>query len=197
MSTALILASQSPRRLALLTGLGLTCEQVPADLDERPRVGEAAEALVQRLAREKGRVVRDRFADDPRPVLAADTIVVVDDQVLGKPIDRKDALAMLASLSGRTHEVLTAVAVLPRRGAEHEVLDRSRVTFRPLRPGEAEAYWATGEPRDKAGAYAIQGLAEAFVTRLEGTFSGVMGLPLAATAPLLEAVGLTLWSTPS
>ncbi len=197
MSTALILASQSPRRLALLSGLGLTCEQVPADLDERPRAGEAPEPLVQRLAREKGRVVRDRFPDDPRPVLAADTIVVVENRVLGKPADRQEALAMLASLSGRSHEVLTAVSVQAQDGVEGVVLDRSRVTFRPLRPGEAEAYWATGEPRDKAGAYAIQGLAEVFVTRLEGSFSGVMGLPLAATAPLLEAAGLTFWCTPS
>lgn len=197
MTSALILASQSPRRLALLAGLGVTCEQIPADLDERPQVGEAPEALVQRLAREKGRVVRERFAEDPRPVLAADTIVVVEKRVLGKPADRHEALAMLASLSGRTHDVLTAVSVQPQNGSARALLDRSRVTFRPLRPGEAEAYWATGEPRDKAGAYAIQGLAEVFVTRLEGTFSGVMGLPLAATASLLEAVGLTLWSTPS
>ena len=130
-------------------------------------------------------------------MIAADTIVALDGAVLGKPRDRADALKMLQQLSGRTHEVLTAVALLPKGEAPRSVVDRSLVTFRMLEAGEAEAYWETGEPRDKAGAYGIQGRAGIFVTRLEGSFTGVMGLPLAPTAQLLKDLGLALWGTPS
>ena len=189
----IILASQSPRRVELLAQLGLACEALPANIDETPRLGETPEALVRRLALGKGAAIRARVAEDPRPVLAADTIVALEGAVLGKPRDRADALEMLQRLSGRTHEVLTAVALLPQAGAPRVVLDRSLVTFRSLRAGEAEAYWETGEPQDKAGAYGIQGRAGIFVTRLEGSYTGVMGLPLASTAQLLTELGLPLW----
>ena len=193
----LILASQSPRRVALLAQLGLACEVQPADIDETPAPGEGPEALVRRLALAKAAAIRAREAEDPRPVLAADTVVTLDGAVLGKPRDRADALEMLQRLSGRTHEVLTAVALLPQGGAPRSVVDRSLVTFRSLCAGEAEAYWETGEPRDKAGAYGIQGRAGMFVTRLEGSYSGVMGLPLAPTAQLLAELGLALWEARS
>lgn len=193
----LILASQSPRRVELLAQLGLACEALPADIDETPTPGERPEALVQRLALAKGAAIRAREARDPRPVLAADTIVALDGAVLGKPRDRAEAIDMLQRLSGRTHEVLTAVALLPQVGAPRIAVDRSLVTFRALRPGEAEAYWQTGEPQDKAGAYGIQGRAGIFVTRLEGSYSGVMGLPLAPTAELLAQQGLPLWEVSS
>jgi len=193
----IILASQSPRRVQLLAQLGLHCEALPADIDETPAPGEAPEVLVRRLALEKGAAIRAREAEDPRPVLAADTIVALDGVVLGKPRDRADALEMLQRLSGRTHEVLTAVALLPRGGSPRSVVDRSLVTFRTLGAGEAEAYWETGEPRDKAGAYGIQGRAGIFVTRLEGSYTGVMGLPLAPTAQLLAELGVALWESPS
>ena len=193
----LILASQSPRRLELLAQLGLACEVLPADIDETPMPGETPDALVRRLALGKGAAIRAREAEDPRPVLAADTIVALEGAVLGKPRGRADALEMLQRLSGRTHEVLTAVALLPQTGMPRAVVDRSLVTFRSLRAGEAEAYWETGEPQDKAGAYGIQGRAGIFVTRLEGSYTGVMGLPLAPTAQLLAELGLPLWEAPS
>lgn len=193
----IILASQSPRRVELLAQLGLVCEARPADIDETPAAGEKPEALVRRLALGKGAVIRAREAEDHRPVIAADTIVALDGAVLGKPRDRADALKMLQQLSGRTHEVLTAVALLPKGEAPRSVVDRSLVTFRMLEAGEAEAYWETGEPQDKAGAYGIQGRAGIFVTRLEGSYTGVMGLPLAPTAQLLKDLGLALWGTPS
>lgn len=126
-------------------------------------------------------------------MLAADTAVVLGDSILGKPRDRADALAMLEKLSARTHEVLTAVAVRSSRGLEAR-LSASRVTFRALRPGESESYWDTGEPRDKAGAYAIQGRAAVFVESLEGSYTGVMGLPLLETTELLAQAGIGTWT---
>jgi septum formation protein len=124
----------------------------------------------------------------PQPVLAADTVVVVDDKILGKPADRTDALAMLAQLSGREHEVLTGVALAGDKLESR--LSASRVRFRHITEDEAEAYWQSGEPADKAGGYAIQGLGALFVSHLEGSFSGVMGLPLYTTAELLRDVGI-------
>jgi len=122
------------------------------------------------------------------PVLAADTAVVIDGRILGKPDHRADALAMLAQLSGRTHEVLSGVALLADKPAYR--LSISRVSFRPISPGEAAAYWTTGEPADKAGAYAVQGLAAAFIERIEGSYSGIMGLPLFETLEMLRGAGL-------
>lgn len=184
----LILASASPRRRELLKQLGYHCEVRPVAVDETPRDGESPQELVTRLAREKARTAVDLVRGDA-PVLAADTVVVVDDEVLGKPRDREDCVRMLMQLSDRVHQVLTWVCVADTDG-EELAGSQSDVRFRRLEPEECEAYWATEEPRDKAGGYAIQGLAAAFVRHLEGSYSGVMGLPLYETAELLARRGL-------
>ncbi len=180
----LILASQSPRRAELLALLGVAFEQAPADIDERQLSDEPPEVYVARLAWEKSEAVQ-RQMQTSSAVLAADTCVVLDGLVLGKPADHLDALAMLARLSGREHQVLTAVCV--RRGAQvEETISDSAVSFVTLDRFQCEAYLATDEPWDKAGAYGIQGLAGAFVAELKGSYSGVMGLPLAETWSLLQ-----------
>ncbi|TVQ90641.1 MAG: septum formation inhibitor Maf [Chromatiaceae bacterium] len=191
------LASRSPRRLALLGQLKLRATVVPATVDETPADGEDPTTYVQRIAQAKALAGRAACAATipagapPRPVLAADTAVVVDGRILGQPVDAADALAMLALLSGRTHEVLTAVSLLGAR--TQQALVRSRVRFRRISPAEAAAYWASGEPRDKAGAYAIQGLGAVFVSHLAGSYSGVVGLPLFETAALLAREGIGPW----
>lgn len=187
------LASASPRRRELLEQIGVAYRSRPVCLDESPRPGEIAGALVQRLAAEKASdCLSDLGEDGGRPVVAADTVVVQGERILGKPRDEAHGLEMLALLSGNTHEVLTAVSV--RCGEfERTVLSRSRVEFRVLPHHEREAYWATGEPLDKAGAYAIQGFGAAFVSRLEGSYSGVMGLPLFETVSLLREVGVEIF----
>lgn len=182
----LILASASPRRCELLAQIGIEFEQRVADIDETPVQGESAEAYVRRMALEKARAVR-RADNDELPVLGADTVVVVDGMPLGKPQDFKHAREMLKQLSGRMHEVLSAVALVAT--AEVVAVNRSKVWFRELSETELEAYWETGEPRDKAGSYAIQGLAAIFIERLDGSYSGVMGLPLYETARLLQDSG--------
>jgi septum formation protein len=187
----LYLASRSPRRLELLGQLGLRPALVAADVDETPAPGERPKDYVQRIALAKARAGVAALAKAPaRPVLAADTAVVVDERILGKPAGADDALAMLGLLSGRGHEVLTAVAVIGRR--EQVRLSLSRVRFRDISPAEAAAYWASGEPGDKAGAYAIQGRGALFVAELRGSYSGVVGLPLFETAELLAAEGVRL-----
>ena len=185
------LASQSPRRRELLHQIGVDFELLPVDIDETPLAGETPEACVQRLALEKARAGRAQLpAGRALPVMGADTLVVCGEAVLGKPPGRDAAIGMLQALSGRTHRVITAVAL----AGDHEAvcLNTSLVTFRTLTRRECEAYWDTGEPQDKAGAYAIQGLGALFVTRLEGSYSGVMGLPLQETAELLGEFGVTL-----
>lgn len=183
------LASSSPRRRELLDQIGVRYHVLPVDADERRRAGESPRDYVLRMAQSKARLAA---ADPGRvldlPVLAADTVVVIDGDVLGKPTNRDNATAMLARLSGRTHEVLTAVAVIHR--TEGVRISISQVAFRLIDPLEAAAYWATGEPRDKAGAYAIQGRGAVFVARLEGSYSGVVGLPLFETAQLLREHGV-------
>ena len=199
------LASSSPRRRELLDQLGVRFAVVAQDVPEHTVSGETPEAYVQRLALEKARAGwRCLSVDARRPVLGADTAVVVDNTVLGKPADREEALAMLAMLSGRAHRVLSAVAVvdastdggeLRQRLGQYRTsvrLSESRVWFRRIGERERAAYWASGEPVDKAGAYAIQGLGAMFVERLEGSYSGVMGLPLFETAELLRACGVQL-----
>jgi septum formation protein len=183
----LCLASQSPRRRELLTQIGVPFVVQAADIDETQQQGERAADYVRRIARAKALAVAARGAH--LPVLAADTTVVIDEAVCGKPGDEREALAMLARLSGRTHRVLTAVA-LAARGELLERLSASEVSFRVITPAEARAYWASGEPRDKAGAYAIQGRGAVFVEHLAGSYSGVMGLPLYETAALLAAAGI-------
>lgn len=180
----LILASSSPRRAQLLEQIGVSFEQVPAELDETKFPGETPEEYVQRLAREKSALVQSGIGSDS-VVLAADTAVVLDDLVLGKPADHFDGLGMLARLSGREHRVLTAICL--RCGdVLRESLSESRVRFINLTREQCEAYLATDEPWDKAGSYAIQGVAGAFVESMEGSYSGVVGLPLAETCKLLQ-----------
>lgn len=184
------LASRSPRRRELLAQIGVRFELIRADVDESPRAGEDAVEHVLRLAVAKASTGRARLGSrPPAPVLGADTAVVLDGEVLGKPSDEAQALAMLARLGGRAHEVATAVAVANGARVDTRV-SVTRVWMRSLSAAEARSYWASGEPRDKAGAYAIQGRAAAFVTRIEGSYSGVVGLPLYETAELLAAAGL-------
>jgi septum formation protein len=184
------LASVSPRRRELLEQIGVPHIVVGADIDETALVGEAPRDYVLRMARQKALTVRKR--GERLPVLAADTTVVLDDVIYGKPRDRDDGLAMLARLSGRTHEVLTAVAVADSREVALR-LSVSTVRFRTLSSQECAAYWETGEPRDKAGGYAVQGAAAVFIESLGGSYSGVMGLPLFETAELLCAAGVPYW----
>ena len=182
----LVLASQSPRRRALLAQIGVAHAALPVDVDEAALPGEAPAEYVLRLALAKARAARALRPDGV--VLGADTAVAVDDAILGKPADRADALAMLARLSGREHRVLTAVALAGER--EESRLSVSHVRFRAIAPDEAAAYWATGEPADKAGGYAVQGVGAVFVEQLHGSYSGVMGLPLYETAELLRRAGI-------
>lgn len=186
----LYLASQSPRRRELLDQIGIRYQVLPVQVHEAPQPGERPGDYVRRVALDKARAGW-RHGDRALalPVLGADTEVVIDGAVLGKPEGREHGLAMLRRLSGRSHQVLSAVAVV--QGARERVsLSVSEVTFRALEEGELGAYWDTGEPADKAGAYAIQGLGAVFVARLEGSFSGVMGLPLFETAQLLREFGM-------
>jgi len=194
--TRLILASASPRRRDLLLQLGVSSTVQPADIDETPAAGECPEDYVGRMAREKAAVVAATAPGDA-VVLAADTTVVIDDDVLGKPRDQLDGLAMLARLSGRTHRVMTAVCL--RAGARSgEELVVTQVTFSRLDRALCEAYLATDEPWDKAGAYGIQGLGGALVESIQGSYSNVVGLPLAQTWRLLARfnVATTLGAPP-
>jgi septum formation protein len=188
MSTDFIyLASGSPRRRELLRQIGVSYRLIDTAVDETALKDEAPLAYVSRVAAAKANAgwQCSREPDDA-PVLAADTAVVLDGSILGKPRDQADALDMLRRLSGRSHEVLTAVALRSAAGLDGRV-SRSVVTFRSIDAAEAGAYWDTGEPRDKAGAYAIQGRAAVFIADLRGSYSGVMGLPLFETAELLRA----------
>jgi septum formation protein len=187
------LASGSPRRRELLQQIGVSFQLVGADLDETALQGESPLAYVSRLAQAKATVGWERSRNSGgAPVLAADTAVVLDGRILGKPKGLNDAMVMLLELSGRAHEVLTAVALRTADGIEAKV-SRSTVTFRSIDRSEARAYWETGEPSDKAGAYAIQGYAAIFIADLKGSYSGVMGLPLFETAALLKAAGVMCW----
>lgn len=186
------LASGSPRRRELLTQIGVPFRVVAAAVDESVLPGEAPAAYVARLAAAKADAGWERNREPGGPVLAADTAVVLQGKILGKPSDRQDAMRMLQGLSGCTHEVLTAVALRTVRGSASRT-SRSEVTFRRIAAAEAQAYWETGEPCDKAGAYAIQGRAAVFIAALNGSYSGVMGLPLFETAELLGAAGMAPW----
>ena len=190
---SILLASGSPRRRALLAALGWRFEWTAPRVDESPLPGEAPEALCERLARLKAEAPEVR---EGVLVLAADTIVVVDGRVLGKPTDLGESREMLALLQGRRHEVLTGVA-LRWRGRTASAVERTAVRFRPLTPGEVAAYAATGEGMDKAGSYAIQGRGALLVSGIDGDYFNVVGLPLCRLGMLLESVGLSLerlWS---
>lgn len=196
--TPLFLASGSPRRRELLTQIGVPFQVVSASIDETPLPDECPAAYVERLARAKARAGREHLLGSsvsaPFCVLGADTAVVLDDQILGKPVDEANALSMLMALSGREHEVLTAIAILAAERCETRVV-RSRVSFRTISQQETAQYWASGEPQDKAGGYAIQGLAAVFVAGLNGSYSGVVGLPVCETAELLGQFGIPCWQT--
>jgi septum formation protein len=188
----LILASGSPRRSELLAGAGILFRSVPADIAEVARLGESPRELVERLAREKAEFVLERMPSDPRPVvLGSDTVVVLDGHVLGKPSGTQHAVSMLRRLVGRAHQVLTGVAVLEGGREDARVLSvSSRVFMRPAEESELRAYARSGEPLDKAGAYALQGEGRRFVTHVEGSESNVIGLPLEETLALLRAAGV-------
>jgi len=188
----LFLASTSPRRRELLAQIGAPFSLLNPSIDESQWPGEDAADYVRRLAREKAAAGFAALGDASACVLGADTSVVLDGRVLGKPADRADGLAMLAALSGRAHRVLTAVALYSREACEVRLVD-SEVRFRVIEPAEAAAYWDSGEPCDKAGGYAIQGWGAVFVSALQGSYSGVVGLPLCETAQLLDAFGLKRW----
>lgn len=180
----LVLASASPRRHQLLSEIVGRFAVVPSDIPEVPLPDETAEAFAQRIAAEKAADVARRHPD--AFVLGADTVVVVDGAILGKPRDREDARRMLHLLSGRSHAVLTAVALLGPAGVRAQLIVRSDVEFRHLSPSEIEEYLDTAEPYDKAGAYAVQGAAAKFVVQVQGSYSNVVGLPLAEVAALLR-----------
>jgi septum formation protein len=187
----LVLASASPRRRELLARAGVAFEALPAEIDESPRAGESPEALVERLAREKALAVARRVGPAPRRfVLGSDTVVVLGREILGKPRDAAHAEALLASLAGRTHRVLTGVAIAASDGAELEsFVVSSFVTMRDATADEIRRYVATGEPLDKAGAYALQGEGRRFVETVMGSETNVIGLPMDETLARLRALG--------
>jgi len=196
--TTIYLASKSPRRRELLTQLGIAHELLippPSEGPDEPQLeGESAADYVRRTARDKARQGAVLMAErglPARPILAADTTVILDGQVLGKPVDRDDAIRILSLLSGRQHEVHTAIALI-HDGQLHEDVSVTQVHFRDLTADDLARYCDTGEPYDKAGAYGIQGLAGVFVSRIDGSFTGVMGLPLFETARLLGHAGIVL-----
>lgn len=178
-----ILASRSPRRAELLTAAGIRFEVLAADIDETPLVNEAPDAYVERLAIAKARAV---LALRPAAhILGADTTVTIDGEILGKPVDDADAARMLRLLSGRAHLVHTGVALVSARGTQSTV-DTTRVWFSPMTDEDISWYVATGEPVDRAGAYAIQGFASRFIPRIEGSYSNVVGLPVAVVSSILK-----------
>jgi septum formation protein len=184
--TTLTLASTSPRRQEILAALGVKFEVAVVDVDERRLQHETAEQMVLRLA-----LAKAEAAASAHLVIGADTAVIAGDRILGKPQDKKEAVAMLLSLSGRGHCVLTGVALLGPQGVE-TALSATEVYFREISRDEAVAYWQSGEPCDKAGAYGIQGLGGIFVERIEGSYSGVVGLPIYETAQLLRNAGISV-----
>jgi len=184
------LASASPRRREILAALGLKFTFGGADVDETPAAGEAVTDLVLRLAADKAEAAFGTGEFDV-PVLGADTVVCLGDRLFGKPASEQDALDMLAALSGRTHRVMTGVALRTRHGMATAMSD-THVQFREIDPDEARAYWQSGEPAGKAGAYAVQGLGGVFVASIRGSYSGVVGLPVYETALLLRNAGISL-----
>ena len=181
-SRSIVLASRSPRRAELLAAAGISCEVLAADIDETPRTGEAPDAYVERLAIAKARAVLALRPD--AIVLGADTTVVIDGFILGKPADAREATEMLRRLRGRVHDVLTGVALVCADGV-HSAVERTRVWFDPVTDEDISWYVASGESVDRAGAYAIQGLASRFIPRIEGSYTNVVGLPVALVSSIL------------
>lgn len=192
----LFLASASPRRRELLAQIAVPCVTQIASIDETPLPAEPAAVYVERLALEKARAgLRALGERADAVVLGADTAVVLDGRILGKPADFAESREMLLSLSGRSHQVMTAVALVGA-GRESSRVVTSEVSFRTLGEAEIAAYWASGEPCDKAGSYGIQGLAAVFVNRVQGSYSAVVGLPLCETAEMLGQFGIACWQLP-
>ncbi|MEY2666575.1 MAG: hypothetical protein RLZZ384_746 [Pseudomonadota bacterium] len=185
----IVLASASPRRRELLAQIQVSHLVHIAEIDETPLPNERPEQYVQRLAIEKAAACIQKF-NPHLPVLAADTAVVLDGRIMGKPQDKNDAMTMLRDLSGKTHHVFTAIALQGKK--THHALSVTQVTFKTLLEAEIQAYWQSHEPLDKAGSYAIQGQGSIFIERINGSFSGVMGLPLFETAQLLRLEGIEL-----
>ena len=188
----LILASASPRRAEILQQIGVDFQIAPADIDETPMLQESPVAYVQRMAQEKTQHVINSIAGSSTIVLGADTSVVLGYKIYGKPKNQQEAMAMLAALSGKTHQVLTAVAMGNKQRCLLK-LSATDVKFRELDLKECLDYWSTGEPLDKAGGYAIQGLGAVFVEKISGSFSGVVGLPIEQTAQLLRTFNVPIW----
>jgi len=192
--TKIYLASKSRRRQELLRQIGVSFAVLAADVPEHHRENEPPADYVRRLARAKAGAAMETVRENGlpvRPILAADTCVVQGDVIVGKPHDRRHGEQILTALAGHTHEVLTAVHVLYGRN-DYVAFSSSRVTFGPLSAAEIARYWQTGEPHDKAGAYAIQGRAGAFVARIEGSYSGVVGLPLFEVVQILKKIGVAV-----
>lgn len=187
----LVLASASPRRRELLQQIGVRCSVRPVDIPEILRAGELPQGFVERLAREKA-CAGLAVAAEGAVVLGADTVVVCEGMILGKPASRADALAMLQQLSDSEHQVMTAVAVTNRERILTQVVTTD-VRFKTLSLAQCEQYWLSGEPCDKAGAYGIQGLGAVFVASIHGSYSAVVGLPLMETAELLNEFGIPVW----
>lgn len=188
---SILLASGSPRRREILENLGFIVNKLFAEIDETPHHNENAIDYVRRMAIEKNRAAVAQFGSTEQAILSADTTVAFNDNILGKPDNAAHARDILHTLSGQTHQVLTAVCV-SRAGQEYITVQSSDVTFKPLSEAEIAAYIATGEPLDKAGAYGIQGLGGAFVAHLSGSFTGVMGLPVFETLALLREAGVSV-----
>lgn len=189
----LILASASPRRTEILQQMGVRHLVQPTNIDETPKPNEPAVDYVQRMALEKAQnIIAQSSASIP--VLGADTCVVCDAQIFGKPQDKQQALDMLLALSGRTHQVYTAVAVGNAEDCA-VLVSTTEVLFRKLSVQECISYWETSEPKDKAGSYAIQGYGAVFVESINGSYSGVVGLPIEQTAKLLDTFGVPIWSS--
>ncbi len=193
MSISLILASASPRRTALLDQMGLSHRQFPVDIDESPLADESPEAMVMRLAEQKAATAWQRLSaagETDMVVLASDTLIAFNGKPLGKPADREDCFTMLRSLSDNEHEVLTAISVKGEQGSKTQCIC-TKVQFAPVSDDDIAAYWDTGEPADKAGSYAIQGIGGQFVKSVSGSVSSVIGLPLYETRCLLKEFGIS------
>ena len=193
------LASQSPRRRALIEQLGIHYQSLDVEVDESPQPEEAPAGFVARLALEKAWAGWQLVMKQSIPVVGADTCILLDQQIIGKPDNREQSIELLKRYSGRTHQVATGVAIvgpaMGKPGAEivqHVRVNTSTVTFRPITHEECEQYWETGEPQGKAGGYAIQGKAAVFIEKLEGSYSGVMGLPLFEFAELIAMYGIKI-----
>jgi septum formation protein len=189
--TQIVLASASDRRKILLEQMGVVFDVVVVDVDETPHIQETPLLYVQRLAELKARTVLQKIKNN-LPVLGADTSVVFENHILGKPRDAQHAVEMLMLLSGKKHHVMTSVAMINQERLLSFV-STTEVSFDEITPAQAQAYWQTSEPADKAGAYAIQGLAAMWIKEIKGSYSGVMGLPLYETAQLLKAFDVSIW----